>query len=172
MADYSNVAPPSGNGAGMNDAFKDALQRARQIAAKIGGDGVPPAAPSGSEFGYGGQKRPLEDAAFSTAMGMGGMGGGGMGGGGPRSSSEEFKVPDGMVGFSKYQLLHEFLCPTPTRARYVLAPYLGPICFCQMLGPKPEILEFPSISCSSLSFAPCSGLSIHSNGSGWACSAQ
>nr|XP_029505092.1 far upstream element-binding protein 1-like isoform X2 [Oncorhynchus nerka] len=107
MADYSNVAPPSGNGAGMNDAFKDALQRARQIAAKIGGDGVP-AAPSGNEFGYGGQKRPLEDAdqpetkkvapndPFSAAMGMGG---GGMGGGGPRSSSEEFKVPDGMVGF-------------------------------------------------------------------------
>lgn len=31
-----------------------------QIAAKIGGDGV--AAPTGSEFGYGGQKRPLEDA--------------------------------------------------------------------------------------------------------------
>eukprot|EP00063_Salmo_salar_P068327 XP_014043162.1 PREDICTED: far upstream element-binding protein 1 isoform X1 [Salmo salar] len=130
MADYSNVAPPSGNGAGMNDAFKDALQRARQIAAKIGGDGVPSAAPSGNEFGYGGQKRPLEDAgeydqpetkkvapndSFSAAMGMGGMGGGGMGGGGmggggmggggmgggggSRSSSEEFKVPDGMVGF-------------------------------------------------------------------------
>ena len=31
-----------------------------QIAAKIGGDGV--AAPPTSEFGYGGQKRPLEDA--------------------------------------------------------------------------------------------------------------
>lgn len=31
-----------------------------QIAAKIGGDGV--AAPSSNEFGYGGQKRPLEDA--------------------------------------------------------------------------------------------------------------
>jgi len=32
MADYSNVAPPSSNsGAGMNDAFKDALQRARQV---------------------------------------------------------------------------------------------------------------------------------------------
>ncbi|XP_010903847.1 far upstream element-binding protein 1 isoform X3 [Esox lucius] len=123
MADYSNVAPPSGNGAGMNDAFKDALQRARQIAAKIGGDGVP-SAPSSNEFGYGGQKRPLEDAddcwtsmndrtrlegmtspfsdqpetkkmapndPFSAAMG--GMGGG------ARSSSEEFKVPDGMVGF-------------------------------------------------------------------------
>uniref|UniRef100_A0A4W6FUQ7 Far upstream element (FUSE) binding protein 1 n=1 Tax=Lates calcarifer TaxID=8187 RepID=A0A4W6FUQ7_LATCA len=61
MADYSSVAPPSSNaGGGMNDAFKDALQRARQIAAKIGGDGV--AAPPTNEFGYGGQKRPLEDA--------------------------------------------------------------------------------------------------------------
>uniref|UniRef100_A0AAY5L5F1 K Homology domain-containing protein n=1 Tax=Esox lucius TaxID=8010 RepID=A0AAY5L5F1_ESOLU len=74
MADYSNVAPPSGNGAGMNDAFKDALQRARQIAAKIGGDGVP-SAPSSNEFGYGGQKRPLEDAGEShrlTVIGRGG----------------------------------------------------------------------------------------------------
>uniref|UniRef100_G3PW84 Far upstream element (FUSE) binding protein 1 n=1 Tax=Gasterosteus aculeatus aculeatus TaxID=481459 RepID=G3PW84_GASAC len=112
MADYSSVAPPSSNnGAGMNDAFKDALQRARQIAAKIGGDGV--AAPPTNEFGYGGQKRPLEDAggyfpmpnlnidqpetkkvatndAFSAMGGMGGP---------PRSISEEFKVPDGMVGF-------------------------------------------------------------------------
>ncbi|XP_024922137.1 far upstream element-binding protein 1 isoform X5 [Cynoglossus semilaevis] len=112
MADYSNVAPPSSNaGGGMNDAFKDALQRARQIAAKIGGDGV--AAPPSNEFGYGGQKRPLEDAggyfpmpnpnidqpetkkvatndAFSAMGGMGGP---------PRSASEEFKVPDGMVGF-------------------------------------------------------------------------
>ncbi|XP_016097279.1 far upstream element-binding protein 1-like [Sinocyclocheilus grahami] len=103
MADYSNVAPPSSNaGGGMNDAFKDALQRARQIAAKIGGDGVPPS-PVSNEFGYGGQKRPLEDGdqpetkkvppsdPFSSVMG--GMGGP------PRSISEEFKVPDGMVGF-------------------------------------------------------------------------
>uniref|UniRef100_A0A672HRP4 K Homology domain-containing protein n=1 Tax=Salarias fasciatus TaxID=181472 RepID=A0A672HRP4_SALFA len=61
MADYSSVAPPSSNsGGGMNDAFKDALQRARQIAAKIGGDGV--AGPPSNEFAYGGQKRPLEDA--------------------------------------------------------------------------------------------------------------
>ncbi|XP_027876163.1 far upstream element-binding protein 1 isoform X3 [Xiphophorus couchianus] len=101
MADYSSVAPPSSNaGGGMNDAFKDALQRARQIAAKIGGDGV--VAPPTNEFGYGGQKRPLEDAeqpetkkvatndAFSAMGGMGGP---------PRSTSEEFKVPDGMVGF-------------------------------------------------------------------------
>uniref|UniRef100_A0A8C1L4A9 K Homology domain-containing protein n=1 Tax=Cyprinus carpio TaxID=7962 RepID=A0A8C1L4A9_CYPCA len=103
MADYSNVAPPSSNaGGGMNDAFKDALQRARQIAAKIGGDGVPHS-PVSNEFGYGGQKRPLEDGdqpetkkvppsdPFSSVMG--GMGGP------SRSLSEEFKVPDGMVGF-------------------------------------------------------------------------
>uniref|UniRef100_A0A3B3VZT7 Far upstream element (FUSE) binding protein 1 n=1 Tax=Poecilia latipinna TaxID=48699 RepID=A0A3B3VZT7_9TELE len=98
MADYSSVAPPSSNaGGGMNDAFKDALQRARQIAAKIGGDGV--AAPPTNEFGYGGQKRPLEDAqpetkkvATNDFSAMGGMGG-------PPSTSEEFKVPDGMVGF-------------------------------------------------------------------------
>ena len=36
MADYSNVAPPSSNApAGMNDAFKDALQRARQVYASL-----------------------------------------------------------------------------------------------------------------------------------------
>ncbi|XP_034039955.1 far upstream element-binding protein 1 isoform X1 [Thalassophryne amazonica] len=112
MADYSSVAPPSSNaGGGMNDAFKDALQRARQIAAKIGGDAV--AATPTNEFGYGGQKRPLEDAGGYFPMpnlnidqpetkkvatndafsGMGGMGGP------PRAASEEFKVPDGMVGF-------------------------------------------------------------------------
>uniref|UniRef100_A0A672L3Q5 K Homology domain-containing protein n=1 Tax=Sinocyclocheilus grahami TaxID=75366 RepID=A0A672L3Q5_SINGR len=84
MADYSNVAPPSSNaGGGMNDAFKDALQRARQIAAKIGGDGVPPS-PSSNEFGYGGQKRPLEDGGKLICA---------------LSISEDFKVPDGMVGF-------------------------------------------------------------------------
>ncbi|XP_056598513.1 far upstream element-binding protein 1 isoform X4 [Triplophysa dalaica] len=105
MADYSSVAPPSSNaGPGMNDAFKDALQRARQIAAKIGGETTP--TPT-NEFGYGGQKRPLEDASeyhdqpetkkvppsdpFSAAMG--GMGGP------SRTLSEDYKVPDGMVGF-------------------------------------------------------------------------
>uniref|UniRef100_A0A8C8GN01 K Homology domain-containing protein n=1 Tax=Oncorhynchus tshawytscha TaxID=74940 RepID=A0A8C8GN01_ONCTS len=39
-------------------------------------------------------KKVAPNDPFSAAMGMGGMGGGG-----PRSSSEEFKVPDGMVGF-------------------------------------------------------------------------
>ncbi|KAK7944876.1 hypothetical protein WMY93_000604 [Mugilogobius chulae] len=112
MADYSSVAPPSSNAAGgMNDAFQDALQRARQIAAKIGGDGV--AGGPTSDFGYGGQKRPLEDAggyfpmpilnadqpetkkvatndAFATMAAMGAPG---------RPTNEEIKVPDGMVGF-------------------------------------------------------------------------
>uniref|UniRef100_A0A4W4FQL0 K Homology domain-containing protein n=1 Tax=Electrophorus electricus TaxID=8005 RepID=A0A4W4FQL0_ELEEL len=111
MADYTSVAPPSSNsGGGMNDAFKDALQRARQIAAKIGGDGVVPP-PSTNEFGYGGQKRPLEDADqpetkkvatsdrkhpchsyFSSIMC-------GIIVKITRPTSEEFKVPDGMVGF-------------------------------------------------------------------------
>uniref|UniRef100_A0A665XCW7 Far upstream element (FUSE) binding protein 1 n=1 Tax=Echeneis naucrates TaxID=173247 RepID=A0A665XCW7_ECHNA len=90
MADYSSVAPPSSNaGGGMNDAFKDALQRARQIAAKIGGDGV--AAPPTNEFGYGGQKRPLEDADQPETKKVATNDG--------ESTSEEFKVPDGMVGF-------------------------------------------------------------------------
>uniref|UniRef100_A0A4W5PAT3 K Homology domain-containing protein n=1 Tax=Hucho hucho TaxID=62062 RepID=A0A4W5PAT3_9TELE len=97
MADYSNVAPPSGNGAGMNDAFKDALQRARQIAAKIGGDGVP-SAPSGNEFGYGGQKRPLEDADQPETKKV-------------APNDQEFKVPDGMVGFSKSTQTHTYTVP-------------------------------------------------------------
>uniref|UniRef100_A0A8P4GE44 Far upstream element (FUSE) binding protein 1 n=1 Tax=Dicentrarchus labrax TaxID=13489 RepID=A0A8P4GE44_DICLA len=111
MADYSSVAPPSSNaGGGMNDAFKDALQRARQIAAKIGGDGV--AAPPTNEFGYGGQKRPLEDAGGYFPMpnlNIGTYAGYCVVTDQPetkkvatndgKSISEEFKVPDGMVGF-------------------------------------------------------------------------
>ncbi|XP_066537034.1 far upstream element-binding protein 1 isoform X2 [Hoplias malabaricus] len=101
MSEFSSAAnnTTTADAAGMNDAFKDALQRARQIAAKIGGDGVAPAPPN-NEFSFGGQKRPLEDAdqpetkkvapsdPFSGVMG-----------GLPRPTSEEFKVPDGMVGF-------------------------------------------------------------------------
>ncbi|XP_064416376.1 far upstream element-binding protein 1 isoform X4 [Latimeria chalumnae] len=60
MADYSSVAPPSSAaGGGVNDAFKDALQRARQIAAKIGSDTG--STLNSNDYGYGGQKRPLED---------------------------------------------------------------------------------------------------------------
>ncbi|KAJ8406393.1 hypothetical protein AAFF_G00306240 [Aldrovandia affinis] len=103
QAQAFSMNPQTSRG-GMNDAFKDALQRARQIAAKIGGDvgGAPP--PTTNEFGYGGQKRPLEDPDQPEtkkvasqmdpfASMMGGMSAP------QRSTSEEFKVPDGMVGF-------------------------------------------------------------------------
>ncbi|XP_075688994.1 far upstream element-binding protein 1 isoform X6 [Rhinoderma darwinii] len=105
MADYSTVPPPNGGSAGaVNDAFKDALQRARQIAAKIGGDAGPPTVNS-NDYGFTGQKRPLDDGdqpeakkvaptndSFQSAMP-------------PMHQqqravlTEEYKVPDGMVGF-------------------------------------------------------------------------
>uniref|UniRef100_A0A2K5SAD4 Far upstream element binding protein 1 n=1 Tax=Cebus imitator TaxID=2715852 RepID=A0A2K5SAD4_CEBIM len=114
MADYSTVPPPSsgsaggggggGGGGGVNDAFKDALQRARQIAAKIGGDAG--TSLNSNDYGYGGQKRPLEDGDQPDAKKVA-----------PQNDSfgtqlppmhqqqsrsvmtEEYKVPDGMVGF-------------------------------------------------------------------------
>ncbi|XP_074923839.1 far upstream element-binding protein 1 isoform X6 [Chelonoidis abingdonii] len=155
MADYSTVPPPAsgapggggGGGGGVNDAFKDALQRARQvcnmgtspsvaptlrlggleaapdrassdpqhrnlpstysgtnrIAAKIGGDGG--TSMNSNDYSYGGQKRPLEDGDQPDAKKVA-----------PQNDSfgtqlppmhqqqrsvmtEEYKVPDGMVGF-------------------------------------------------------------------------
>ncbi|KAM4641062.1 far upstream element-binding protein 1 isoform 6-T6 [Discoglossus pictus] len=104
MADYSTVPPPSGgSAAGVNDAFKDALQRARQIAAKIGGDAG--TAVNSNDYGFGGQKRPLDDGDQPDAKKVA-----------PPNDSfpppmppmhqqqrsvmtEEYKVPDGMVGF-------------------------------------------------------------------------
>uniref|UniRef100_A0A8C9FR98 Far upstream element binding protein 1 n=1 Tax=Pavo cristatus TaxID=9049 RepID=A0A8C9FR98_PAVCR len=91
MADYSTVPPPAsgapggggGGGGGVNDAFKDALQRARQIAAKIGGDAG--TSMNSNDYGYGGQKRPLEDGAMDLKN--------------KSVMTEEYKVPDGMVGF-------------------------------------------------------------------------
>ncbi|XP_040262715.1 far upstream element-binding protein 1 isoform X3 [Bufo bufo] len=117
MADYSTVPPPNaGSAAVANDAFKDALQRARQIAAKIGGEAGPPA--NTNDYGFSGQKRPLDDGgafldeelasyshqpeakkvaptndSFQQAMP-------------PMHQqqravlTEEYKVPDGMVGFN------------------------------------------------------------------------
>ncbi|XP_056388594.1 far upstream element-binding protein 1 isoform X2 [Hyla sarda] len=118
MADYSTVPPPSSGATGaVNDAFKDALQRARQIAAKIGGDAGPPAVNT-NDYGFTGQKRPLDDGgafiewevasdshqpeakkvaptnndSFQSSMP-------------PMHQqqravlTEEYKVPDGMVGF-------------------------------------------------------------------------
>lgn len=47
MADYSTVPPPSsgaagGGGGGVNDAFKDALQRARQVGVRRAAAREPP----------------------------------------------------------------------------------------------------------------------------------
>uniref|UniRef100_A0A8C5WFP9 K Homology domain-containing protein n=1 Tax=Leptobrachium leishanense TaxID=445787 RepID=A0A8C5WFP9_9ANUR len=97
MADYSTVPPPN-SGAGsapqsagaVNDAFKDALQRARQIAAKIGGE---TGAPIGSnDYSFSGQKRPLDDGGEPDLHFL-------TGGILESVMTEEYKVPDGMVGF-------------------------------------------------------------------------
>uniref|UniRef100_A0AAR2J186 K Homology domain-containing protein n=1 Tax=Pygocentrus nattereri TaxID=42514 RepID=A0AAR2J186_PYGNA len=78
----ASVAQPGMKG----DGFADALHRARQIAAKMGGDQMthlnhssPVVDPS--LYGYGGQKRSLDE------------------GGKPAIITEDFKVPDKMVGF-------------------------------------------------------------------------
>nr|XP_032802712.1 far upstream element-binding protein 1-like isoform X16 [Petromyzon marinus] len=70
MADFSlgvaQAAAAAGGGAGSlkPEVFADAVQRARQIAAKIGSDPVPGGAAidMASAYGFPGQKRPLEDA--------------------------------------------------------------------------------------------------------------
>ncbi|XP_078685207.1 far upstream element-binding protein 1-like isoform X43 [Branchiostoma floridae x Branchiostoma belcheri] len=94
MMDYSAVAPPSAMSTPetQNAAFADALQRARQIAAKIGGDGAVPETDS--------RKRGLEDGPaigaqlaqqlaqqrnFSSSRAGGVV-------------TEEYRVPDKMVG--------------------------------------------------------------------------
>uniref|UniRef100_A0A3Q3XH41 K Homology domain-containing protein n=1 Tax=Mola mola TaxID=94237 RepID=A0A3Q3XH41_MOLML len=93
MSDYGALSS-NGVGAGMkNDAFADAVQRARQIAAKIGGDGVPSMSNNGGaeSYPFSAQKRSLEDgigaqlAALSQQVR-------------PSTISEECRVPDGMVG--------------------------------------------------------------------------
>ncbi|KAL4663329.1 hypothetical protein H8957_013692 [Semnopithecus entellus] len=60
------MEPPGGGGPGIRkDAFADAVQRARQIAAKIGGDAATTVNNSTPDFGFGGQKRQLEDGGNS-----------------------------------------------------------------------------------------------------------
>uniref|UniRef100_A0A8C9Y9V3 KH-type splicing regulatory protein n=1 Tax=Sander lucioperca TaxID=283035 RepID=A0A8C9Y9V3_SANLU len=83
MSEYNVVPPPGsgaplggqaglGNGAGdiKKDAFADAVQRARQIAAKIGGDTGPPMNNNTASdgFPFTAQKRQLEDAGIVTAL--------------------------------------------------------------------------------------------------------
>ncbi|KPP67852.1 hypothetical protein Z043_113512, partial [Scleropages formosus] len=119
MSEYSAVPPPGaaaplGAGGGLKkDAFADAVQRARQIAAKIGGDaggGTLNNNSAGESFPFAAQKRQLEDAdqpeskkmapqsdrdsasALSIGAQLAAMSQR------PPTVTEEYKVPDGMVG--------------------------------------------------------------------------
>ncbi|XP_022912976.2 far upstream element-binding protein 1 isoform X2 [Onthophagus taurus] len=121
MSDYSAVAPPPQQNFNQSTAFAAALQRAKQIAAKInpsaGGDGRqkrplediaepdpkkvagPGLGVQGGNNGPGG--RPNQGGPMNASGGSsGGMGGPPpMGGGGP-PKNEDIKVPDKMVGLS------------------------------------------------------------------------
>ncbi|XP_022530214.2 far upstream element-binding protein 2 isoform X2 [Astyanax mexicanus] len=123
MSEYNAVPPPGAPGAGAlgagaikKDAFADAVQRARQIAAKIGGDVVPPPMSNngGSEsYPFAAQKRSLEDGDQpdskrmasqsdrdnATALSIGAqLAALSQQSGRPSSVTEEYRVPDGMVG--------------------------------------------------------------------------
>uniref|UniRef100_A0A6Q2Y9X9 K Homology domain-containing protein n=1 Tax=Esox lucius TaxID=8010 RepID=A0A6Q2Y9X9_ESOLU len=105
MSDYNTVPPPGagaslggqpaiGNGGGIKkDAFADAVQRARQIAAKIGGDAGVTAMNNSNPtdgFPFTAQKRQLDDPDQPESKKMA-----------PQSdmdSATEYSVPDGMVG--------------------------------------------------------------------------
>uniref|UniRef100_A0A673GK38 Far upstream element-binding protein 2-like n=1 Tax=Sinocyclocheilus rhinocerous TaxID=307959 RepID=A0A673GK38_9TELE len=68
MSEYSAMPPP-GAGGFKKDAFADAVQRARQIAAKIGGDvtGPPMSNNGGAEsYAFAAQKRSLEDGGTAA----------------------------------------------------------------------------------------------------------
>ncbi|XP_051559839.1 far upstream element-binding protein 2-like [Myxocyprinus asiaticus] len=119
MSEY-NAVPPSGAGAALGaggikkDAFADAVQRARQIAAKIGGDvSGPPMSNNGGAEGYpfSAQKRSLEDgdqpeskkmasdrdnaAALSIGAQLAALSQQSIR---PSTVTEDYRVPDGMVG--------------------------------------------------------------------------
>ncbi|XP_027138258.1 far upstream element-binding protein 2 [Larimichthys crocea] len=113
MSDYGAL-PTNGVGAGMKkDAFADAVQRARQIAAKIGGDGVPSVSNNGGaeSYPFAAQKRSLEEAdepdakkvasqsEIDSALSIGAQLAA-LSQQSVRSSTmtEEYRVPDGMVG--------------------------------------------------------------------------
>ncbi|XP_053574203.1 far upstream element-binding protein 2 isoform X2 [Bombina bombina] len=84
MSDY-----PGAQTGNRKDAFADAVQRARQIAAKIGGE-TTAGVNNTPEFNFSGQKRQLEDGAIAPPLAPVHP---------PRSTcTEEYRVPDGMVG--------------------------------------------------------------------------
>ncbi|XP_071948039.1 far upstream element-binding protein 1-like isoform X2 [Antedon mediterranea] len=109
MNDFSAVPPPGT--AGNNPAFADALQRAKQIAAKIGSASGGPPPPSIIEPPPGmnlGMKRPIDDTdgmpdskrsaaendPFGAQLAALAQQRQGM----PAQASEEYKIPDGLVG--------------------------------------------------------------------------
>ncbi|KAK2815814.1 hypothetical protein Q5P01_026281 [Channa striata] len=113
MSDYGGLST-NGVGAGMKkDAFADAVQRARQIAAKIGGDGGPPVSNNGGaeSYPFTAQKRSLEeadepdakkvasqserDSALSIGAQLAALSQQSVRG---SAVSEEYRVPDSMVG--------------------------------------------------------------------------
>ncbi|XP_056263627.1 far upstream element-binding protein 2-like isoform X2 [Pseudoliparis swirei] len=126
MSEFNAVPPPGsedpleaqavlGNGAGaiIKDAFADAVQRARQIAAKIGGDAGPPMNNNTASdgFAFTAQKRQLEDADEPESKKLAGESDldsanalsigaqlAALSQQRPASSTEEYSVPDSMVG--------------------------------------------------------------------------
>ncbi|KAL0993084.1 hypothetical protein UPYG_G00103020 [Umbra pygmaea] len=126
MSEYSTVPPPGagaplggqpamGNGGGIKkDAFADAVQRARQIAAKIGGEAGVTTMNNNKPtdgFPFTAQKRQLDDADqpeskkmapqssidSATALSIGAQLAKALNAR-PTTTSEEYSVPDGMVG--------------------------------------------------------------------------
>ncbi|XP_062386359.1 far upstream element-binding protein 2-like isoform X2 [Sardina pilchardus] len=124
-----NAVPPPGAGAALGagglkkDAFADAVQRARQIAAKIGGDAGPPMTNNGGaeSYPFAAQKRSLEDADEPESKKMATQSDRDSGAipewaaqasmgaqlaalsqqsnvARPSQMTEDYKVPDGMVG--------------------------------------------------------------------------
>uniref|UniRef100_A0A1A8CGL1 KH-type splicing regulatory protein n=1 Tax=Nothobranchius kadleci TaxID=1051664 RepID=A0A1A8CGL1_NOTKA len=111
MSDYGGL---SSNGVGVKkDAFADAVQRARQIAAKIGGEGALPVTNNGGaeSFPFTPQKRSLEegdepdakklasqsdrDSSMSIGAQLAALA---QQSGRPSALTEEYRVPDAMVG--------------------------------------------------------------------------
>ncbi|XP_053188643.1 far upstream element-binding protein 2 isoform X1 [Scomber japonicus] len=113
MSEYGAL-PTNGVGAGMKkDAFADAVERARQIAAKIGGDGVPIVSNNGGaeNYPFASQKRSLEEADEPDAKKLASQSERDSGlsieaqlaalsqqSVRPSTMTEEYRVPDGMVG--------------------------------------------------------------------------
>ncbi|XP_045067658.1 far upstream element-binding protein 2 isoform X2 [Coregonus clupeaformis] len=116
MSDYGSPGAGAGAG-GKKDAFADAVQRARQIAAKIGGEAGPPSnnggGGGGEAFPFQTLKRSLEDGDQPDAKKMSSQGdrdsatalsiGAQLAALSqqsvrPSTMTEEYRVPDGMVG--------------------------------------------------------------------------